>query len=106
MKKMKKNLSSNNDCLPGREWYWQQQQEARDYLEGQIKGRSASEVQITRIALDRYSEPAAVPVEMLKNIARELDLHPHDLVTWGVSTLRLTVHDLHEMQVELGVLSY
>ena len=109
---MKKNLSSslNNaipeDCLPGREWYWKQQNNARNFVREQLRYRRPGDTQTTFIALERYSELSAVPSEMLKQMAYELDLHPYDLVTQGVSTLRLTVHDLHQMEIEQGVLSY
>lgn len=94
----KKNFSSTMDpCLPGREWYFQQQIKAKQFIEEHASAK-------LKPMLLHYSEPAAVPVQLVKEFAKELDPLDYPLIyllNIGIGSLRFTYHDFQSMQKEI-----
>lgn len=93
----KKNFSSTMEpCLPGREWYFHQQINARNFIE------EHASVQLKPMLL-HYSEPAAIPVQLVKDFAKELDQFDTPLLNLlrrGIGSLRFTYHDYQSMLFE------
>lgn len=90
-------------CLPGREWYFQQQSNARQFIE------ERASAQLKPLLL-HYSEPAAIPVQLVKEFAKELWEADHwpiefdqpliQLLRRGIGSLRFTYHDYESMLKE------
>lgn len=85
-------------CLPGREWYFQQQSNARQFIEEHASAK-------LKPMLLHYSEPAAIPGSLVKEFAKELEHFQFDepliqLLRRGIGSLRFTYHDYQSMLKE------
>lgn len=84
-------------CLPGREWYFQQQSKAKQFIEKHASER-------IKPMLLHYSEPAAIPVQLVKEFAKELDVLDYPLsylIEQGIGSLRFTYHDYQSMHKDI-----